>query len=143
MDRFRVAAKDTTLLDTSHLVSEMHHEATQVPAFRVLLDGDMASFHDVDGGYDGDGDVHIVNLIHDVQGPSSPTSNHYPDRVEAHMLRNAYYLTVTDSTVMGEYPDENFVLSLEVSDYMKHQFTFCGPFTDDDVDRRETRYEFE
>jgi hypothetical protein len=44
---------------------------------------------------------------------------------------------------MGDYPDENFVLSLEVSDYMKHQFTFCGPFTDDDVDRRETRYEFE
>jgi len=140
MDSFRVAANDTTLLETSHLVEEMRFEAAQLPSFRVLLDGTLSAFHGVDGGYHPADDAHIVNLIHEVQMPSSPTTHIHPQSVEAHMKSCGFYMDVEDSTTMGSYPDEDFVLSLKVSSYMKHPHTFCGPFGND-VDRRETRYD--
>ena len=140
MDSFRVAANDTTLLETSHLVEEMRFQAAQTPAFHTLLDGSLAAFHDVDGGYHAEEDAHIVNLIHEVQMPSSPTTHIHPRSVEAHMKSYGFHMDVEDSTMMGSYPDENFVLSLKVSSYMKHSHTFCGPFGER-VDRRETSHD--
>lgn len=139
MDSFRVKAKDTTVLDRSHLVSEMQAEARDVDMFPVLIGTQIGYFHDVDGGYDREAGYHVVNLIHEVQGPDSPTNKIYSDTIEVHLGDDFYHLEVADVWQMGEYPDENFVLSLKVTNYMQGPYSFSDAMSAD-IDKRHEEY---
>jgi len=139
MDSFRVKAKDTSVLERSHLISEMRAQASEVDIFPVLIGSQIGYFHDVDGGYDKEGEYHVVNLIHEVQGPDSPTNKIYSDTIEVHLDDSFWHLDVADIWQMGEYPDENFVLSLRVTDYMNGPYSFSEAMSAD-IDKREEEY---
>ena len=139
MDSFRVKAEDTTVLDRSHLVAEMKQDAATVELFPVLIGTQIGHFHDVDGGFDKDAGHYIVNLIHTVQGPDSPTNKIYSDTIEVHLDDSYYHLDVADVWQMGDYPDDNFVLSLKVTDYMQGPHSFSEAMSAD-IDKREEAY---
>ena len=116
MDSFQVSAKDTTILARSHLVEELQQELVDSgEMFPVLIGGQIGYFHDVDGGFHRDEGYDVVNLIHRVQGPDSPPNKIYSDTIEIHLNEWYYNLDVADIWKMGEYPDEDFVLSLKVT----------------------------
>lgn len=140
MDSFQVKAKDTTVLDRSHLVSEMNRDAASVDMFPVLIGGQIGYFHKVDGGYEKDSGYHVVNLIHRVQGADSPPNKIYSDTIEAHLDNNYYNLDVADVWKMGDYPEENFVLSLKVTNYMKGPYSFSEAMSAN-IDKREEQYQ--
>lgn len=139
MDRFRVTAKETNKLDRSHLVNEMQADSRDVEMFPVLIGSQIGYFHDVDGGYDRNNDWHVVNLIHRVQGADSPPNKIYSDTIEAHLDDQFYHLDVADVWQMGEYPDDDFVLSLKVTDYMTGPYSFSEAMSID-IDNREEEY---
>jgi hypothetical protein len=145
MDSFQVKAKQTGVLETSHLVNELETEAREMEMFPVLIGTQVGYFHDVDGGFSSaengsphDG-YHVVNLIHRVQGPDSPPNKTYSDSVEIHMDDWFYNLTVEDVLTYGDYPDEDFVLSLQVTDYMTGPETFSEALTEA-IDKREQEF---
>lgn len=146
MDSFQVKAKETQSLDRSLLVAEMQNEIEQSgEMFPVLIGEQIGYFHDVDGGYSSavsssqqDG-YHIVNLIHEVQGPDSPPNKLYSDQMEAHLDTNYYQMDVEDVWQMGSYPDENFVLSLKVSEYRMGPYSFSESLSEN-IDKREQEF---
>lgn len=146
MNSFQVKAAETYSLDRSHLCDEMQAEIGQSgEMFPVLIGEQIGYFHDVDGGYvrsvsdsrqDG---YHIVNLIHEVQGPDSPPNKLYSDQMEAHLDTNYYQMDVEDVWQMGSYPEENFVLSLKVSDYRIGPYSFSEALSEN-IDKREQEF---
>jgi len=147
MDSFQVSAQDTTVLASSHLVEELQQELEDVDEmFPVLIGGQIGYFHDVDGGYKrgqagsaSENGYHVVNLIHRVQGPDSPPNKIYSDTIEIHLDDWFYNLSVADVWQMGEYPDEDFVLSLKVTDYQMGQYSFSEALSAD-IDKREQEF---
>lgn len=156
MDSFQVKAKETQSLDRSHLCDEMQAEIEQSgEMFPVLIGEQIGYFHDVDGGYvrsvsdsrqDG---YHIVNLIHEVQGPDSPPNKLYSDQMEAHLDTNYYQMDVEDVWQMtqapsglhsgDDYPQGDFVLSLKVSDYRIGPYSFSEALSAN-IDKREQEF---
>jgi hypothetical protein len=139
MDSFQVRAKETSTLSDSHIVEELRAGAREMEMFPVLIGTQVGYFHDVDGGFHKSGGYDIVNLIHRVQGPDSPPNKTFSDTVEVHLDDWFYNLTVADATVMDEYPDNDFVLSLKVTDYMMGQETFSEALTAE-IDKREQEF---
>lgn len=139
MDRFQVKAEDTHLLEQSHLVEELRTQAASVELFPVLIGSQIGYFHEVDGGYSRESGYHVVNLIHRVQGPDSPTNKIYADRIEIHLDDRYYNLSVADVWQMGDYPDDNFVLSLKVTDYMVGPYSFSEAMSAE-IDEREQEF---
>lgn len=140
MDTFQVSAKDTTILAHSHLVQELQQELVDSgEMFPVLIGGQIGYFHDVDGGFHRDEGYHVVNLIHRVQGPDSPPNKIYSDTIEIHLNEWYYNLEVADIWKMGEYPDDDFVLSLKVTDYKMGPYSFSEALSAD-VDKREQEF---
>jgi hypothetical protein len=139
MDSFQVSAKDTTVLDTSHLVAELQAETREMEMFPVLIGTQIGYFHDVDGGFHRDKGYDVVNLIHRVQGPDSPPNKIYNDTIELHLNDWFYNLEVADVYEMSDYPDEDFVLSLKVTDYMMGQQSFSEALSED-IDKREQEF---
>lgn len=140
-DSFSVAATDTEILDSSHLVAELQEECRSVDSFPVLLGRNVATFHDVEGGYHRSEGYHVVNLIHEVQGDDSPPSDVYHPEVEIH-LDGFWCLEVEDVREYGNYPEENYVLSLQVTGYQGGPYSFSDELQED-VDKRETEYNYE
>lgn len=139
MDSFKVKAKDAAVLDTSHLVEEMQHDAQDMEMFPVLIGSQIGYFHDVEGGYSANDGYHVINLIHRVQGPDSPPNKIYSDTIELHLGDNFYYLEVADIWQMGEYPDDNFTLSLKVTGYHIGPYSFSEAMSKD-IDKREQEF---
>jgi len=141
MDSFHVVAQETSLLETSHFVEELQHSVEEHDGmFPVLVgESEIAYFHDVDGGYSPERNAHVINFIHRVQGPDSPANKTQADSYEAHLADRYFHITADDSFEMGDYPDENFVLSIEASDCMIGPHTFSEALTAD-VDKREGEY---
>jgi hypothetical protein len=140
MDSFQVSAQDTTVLASSHLVEELRQELYNVDEmFPVLIGGHIGYFHDIDGGFHRDEGWHVVNLIHRVQGPESPPNKIYSDTIELHLNDWFYNLSVADIWQMGEYPDEDFVLSLKVTDYQMGPYSFSEALSAD-IDKREQEF---
>lgn len=139
-DSFSVAATDTEILDSSHLVAELQEECRSVDSFPVLLGRNVATFHDVEGGYHRSEGYHVVNLIHEVQGDGSPPSDVRHSEVELH-LDKYWYLEVED---VREYTgaNEDYVLSLQVTGYRGGPYSFSDELQED-VDKRETEYSYE
>jgi hypothetical protein len=117
----------------------MQADADGMDMFPVLIGTHIGYFHSVDGGYDRDNGWHVVNLIHEVQGTDSPPNKIYADTMEAHLDENFYHLSVSDIWQMGEYPDENFVLSLKVTQYMKGPYSFSEAMSAD-IDKRHEEF---
>ena len=138
MDSFQVVAKDTTVLESSHLVQELQQEEMG-EMFPVLIGNQIGYFHDVEGGYDRSNGYHVVNLIHRVQGTDSPPNKIYSDTIEIHLDESFYNLDVADIWQMGEYPDEDFVLSLKVTDYNIGPYSFSEAMSKD-IDKREQEF---
>lgn len=137
MDSFQVSAQDTTILARSHLVEELQQELVDTgDMFPVLIGGQIGYFHDVDGGFHREEGFDVVNLIHRVQGPDSPPNKLYSDSIEIHLNEWFYNLDVADIWQMGEYPDEDFVLSLKVTDYQMGPYSFSEAMSAD-IDKRE------
>ena len=141
-DRFEVAAKDTDILKRSLLVEEMAAEAEEVDVFPVLIGSHVVDFHDVDGGYLEEESCNIVNLIHSVQGVGSPPQNKYAGTIEAHINETYFYMDVLDIREYGEYPDEDYVLSLKVSRHRQGEYAFSQELRED-IDKREQEYSYE
>jgi hypothetical protein len=127
----------------SALVSNMAQEAKEMESFPVLLGTEVAHFHRVEGGYNRDKLCKVVNLVHEVQGPGSPyrvNTDELPHTVEAHLSENFYYLLVDGIRAVGDYPEEDYVLSLKVDRDKTGQYSFSEPLSES-TDRRETRHE--
>lgn len=141
MDSFHVVAQETSLLESSHFVEELQHSVEEHDAvFPVLVgESEIAYFHDVDGGYSPERGAHIINFIHHVQGLDSPSNKTQADSYEAHLDDRYFHITADNSFEMGDYPDENFVLSIEASECMIGQHTFSEALTAD-VDKREQQF---
>lgn len=139
MDSFQVVAEDTTVLETSHLVEELRAGAREMEMFPVLIGTQIAYFHDVDGGFNPESGHDIVNLIHRVQGPDSPPQKHFSDTIEIHLDDWFYNLSVVDIHTMSEYPDNDFVLSMKVENYMMGQQSFSEALSAD-IDKREQEF---
>lgn len=138
MDRFQVVAEDTTVLDKSHIVEEMKDSAFGVDVFPVLIGEQIGKFHDVDGGYDREQGCHIVNLIHRVQGLGSPPRKKYSDTIEIH-LDDYYFLEVADVWQYGDYPSDDYTLSLRVTGYQHGPYAFSEALSED-IDKREQEF---
>jgi hypothetical protein len=52
-----------------------------------------------------------------------------------------YQLEVADIIPMGDYPDENFVLSLKVTDYKMEPYSFSEALSAD-IDKREQEFSY-
>jgi len=140
MDSFQVTAEDTSILADSHIVQELQQEiAESGEMFPVLIGGQIGYFHEVDGGFHRDDGYHVVNLIHRVQGPDSPPNKIYSDTIEIHLNEYYYNLSVSDVWQMGEYPDDDFVLSLKVTDYQMGPYSFSEAMSID-IDNREQEF---
>lgn len=123
----------------SALVSNMQEEASRMDEFPVIIGDVITYFHDVSGGSNRDELFDVVNLIHRVQGPRSPYQVD-PDQlshdIEAHMDSNFYYLNVDAIRAIGNYPDEDYTLSLKVDSTMDGEYSFSKPLRMD-ADTRE------
>lgn len=139
MDPFEVKADNTSLLESSHIVSELQQGCSEMEMFPVLIDEQVAYFHDVDGGFNKSGEYHIVNLIHRVQGHDSPPNMLYDSTVEAHLEENFYQMDVTDIIQLGSYPDDDYILSLKVTDYRMGPYSFSEALSAD-IDKREQEF---
>lgn len=139
MDSFEVSAKDTEVLDASHIVQELQGDSEDMDLFPALIDGQIGYFHEIDGGFDRSEGHHIVNLIHKVQGIDSPPNKTDAPTVELHLDTWFYNLHVEDSLVMGDYPDEDFVLSLVVTDYQMGKYSFSDAMRTD-IDKRHQEF---
>jgi len=127
----------------SALVSNMQAEARDMETFPVLIGDEVAHFHDVAGGYNREQLFDVVNFIHRVQGPGSPyrvNTDELAHRFEAHLEDNYYHLSVDGIRAVGDYPDEDYILSLKVGSEMHGEHSFSKPMTEN-IDKRETRYE--
>lgn len=125
---------------TSILVENMKAEVETMDTFPVLFGDEIAWFHSVSGGYDRDRGYDVVNLHHEVQGVGSPTNLNFDrNTIEAHLRENYYNLEVTTIRKSGDYPDEDRVLSLRVTDYMAGPRSFSEAMSVD-VDRRHERF---
>lgn len=138
-DSFEVAAESAEVLDTSHLVQEIKNAIKDDELFPVLIDDFVAYFHDVDGGYARESGYHVVNLIHQVQGPESPPNKTDSTTIEAHVDGMYINFEVEHIRKFGDYPDEDFVLSLQVTGYESGPFSFNEQLTAD-IDKRECEY---
>lgn len=140
-DRFEVVAQSAEILDSSHLAEEMKHAARHMTAIPVLIGKNNSYFHEIDGGYHrGDG-YHVIDLIHTVHGPTTPPSETYAKNIEVHLDGVYVYLTVDETREFGDYPDEDYTLSLKVTDYQTGPYSFSEELRYD-IDKRETRYEW-
>jgi len=114
----------------SALVSNMRAEANRMDEFPVIIGDTVTYFHDVSGGSNRDELFNVVNLIHRVQGPRSPYQVD-PDQlshdIEAHMDDNFYYLDVDAIRAVGDYPDEDYMLSLKVGSTINGEYSFSKP----------------
>lgn len=142
MEKFAVSAVDSEILDASHLVTEMREDSEMLESFPVLLGENVATFHDIDGGYHNNNGYHVVNLIHTVQGDGSPPSDVRHDEVEAHLDGRYYYLEVSGVTEYQQYPQEDYFLSLHVTGYERGPYSFSDELQKE-VDKRETEYSYE
>lgn len=127
----------------SALVANMQSESRDMETFPVLIGDEVAYFHDVGGGYNRHESFDVVNLIHRVQEVGSPyrvATDELPHTFEAHLSDNYYNLSVDGIRAVGDYPDEDYILSLKVGDKMHGEYSFSKPLTED-VDKRETEYE--
>lgn len=141
-DSFQVAAQSGEVLAQSHLAEEMRHHANGEELFPVLLGEQVEYFHDVGGGYHRSEGYHVINLIHRIQGPESPPSNPSTDSIEAHIGDSYFYLESEDEWSFGDYPDEDYTLSLKVTGYQEGPYAFTEELQTE-VDKRETDYEWE
>jgi hypothetical protein len=143
-DSFAVTAKNTSLLENSYVVSEMRSDwaDSRQEMFPVLYDNDIIGYyHDIEGGYHREDGYDVVNLVHQVQGTESPTMP--PSNLgvaEAHLSSTFFNLEVESTWEMNDYPNENYVLSLKVTDYMMGEHSFSEALTAD-IDGRETRFQ--
>lgn len=142
MDEFHISSSESDVLVNSHLVAELHTEVSEMELFPVLLGTHVAEFHNVDGGYHKSKGFHVLNLIHEVQGHGSPFHGDvYQSEVEIHA--DGYWnLDVEGIREYGDYPDEDYVLSLEVTDYRSGPYSFAEELQMD-IDKRETEYSYE
>lgn len=141
MDNFDVPSKEADIVRTSHIVEEMKAQAADREVFPVLLGTHIAEFHDVYGGYVSSG-YHLVNFVHEVQGIGSPFQGDvYQESVEAH-LDDYFYVEVEDVREYDNYPDEDYVLSLQVDGYQRGPYSFSEEMSAD-ADNRETEYTYE
>lgn len=127
----------------SVLVSDMEAEAREMETFPVLFGDEVAHFHEIHGGHNRERGISVVNFIHRVQGVGSPyqvNTDELPHTIEAHLDDNFYYLSANGILQVGDYPDENHVISVTVESHMKGEYSFSEPMTED-IDKRETRYE--
>jgi hypothetical protein len=138
-DTFEVKAKDTSLLETSHLVEELQLSAESESLVPVLIGTQVAYFHSFDGGYDRETNTDIVNCIHEVQGAESPPNKTYADSIEIHAGDWFFNLDVDGTRVFDWYPGDDFVLSIRVSDYMIGEHSFSEALTTD-IDKREQEF---
>lgn len=131
-------------LDRSHLVAEMKASCSEMRTFPVIISDRVSYFHDVSGGYNREEGHHVVNLIHEVQGPNTPPSEFYAPHIEAHMDDAYYYLTVKDVQPdnTDSYPESDFMLSVHVIDYQTGKYTFADELQAP-VDKRETEYSWD
>lgn len=142
MDRFSVSVSESEVLRQSHLVSELQAGAEEMVSFPALVGEHVAMFHDVDGGYHESDDYHLVNLIHKPQGLGSPRVEFHGKRssVELHLDDKFWQLGVSGFKTYDEgYPDEDFVLSLEVDNYRSGPHSFSDELKTD-IDKRETQF---
>jgi len=139
MERFRVTAQETHLLESSHLVNELQSAASDVDVFPLLRGSDVVYFHDIDGGYIQDESLHLVNIIHRVQGKYSPPDKKFSENLEAHIRGKYYQMHVADMLFWDSYPDEDFIVSVKVDDYTIGDEGFDEALLSE-IDRRETRH---
>lgn len=135
MSKFEVHSK-------SALVSNMAAEASEMETFPVLIGTEIAHFHDVGGGYNERLSADVVNLIHRVQGVGSPyrvSPDSLAHSVELH-LSDYYNLDVGGIRAIDDYPERDYMLSLQVDSFQKGEFSFNEAMTKP-IDKRETRYE--
>jgi len=127
----------------SALVSNMQAEARDMETFPVLIGDEVAHFHDLSGGHNRDRSFDVVNFIHRVQEPGSPyrvNTDELSNQFEAHLEDNYYHLSVDGIRAVGDYPDEDYILSLKVESAMHGKYSFSEAMTEN-IDRRETKYE--
>lgn len=141
-DSFQVAAESNEILAASHLVEEMKHFSEEMDMFPVLIGEFVGYFHDVQGGYHRSEGYHVVNLIHEVQGPDSPPNKTYAEQVEIHLDDQYFFFEVEDVWEFGDYPDEDYTLSLKVTGYRQGPYAFSEQLQTD-VDKRETEFEWD
>jgi hypothetical protein len=111
-------------------------------AFPVLIGTNVETFHDIDGGYHRSGGYHIVNLIHFVNNVSSPPSHINAKNIELHLDQLCLTLATDSRVELGDYPDEDYVLSLQVTDYQSSKYTFADELQQN-IDKRETEFSWE
>jgi hypothetical protein len=115
MDEFKVAAKDTTILEESPLVKEMKADLSG-DEFGVYIGASQYPFHEVDGGLHDNGN-HIVNLIH------FPGEGGYlPSVVDSREIdvttdTKSFRLHIDDIWQFGDYSEGEYTLSLGVDWY--------------------------
>jgi hypothetical protein len=115
MDEFEVLAADTAVLDSSPLVNEMQDDLPEAE-FMVYIEGEQYPFHDIDGGLH-DNDYHIVNLIHRPEGYGEPPNRVDCSEIDVATHRKMFHLHSKKLWQFGDYPDEDFILSLGVGWY--------------------------
>lgn len=141
-DSFDVSAQSVDVLEQSHVVEELRVLTKLQDVIPVLIDDVVAYFHEIEGGYAKESDVHIVNLVHTTQGDRSPTDITECNTVEIHTDEQFVSLDVVDYVVLGTYPETDYTLSVSVGRYETGEYSFPEELLQD-IDKRERRHTYD
>jgi hypothetical protein len=143
-DQFEVPIESVDVLSDDVLTSNMSEDVSTMDTVPVLFDKDVHYFHDVEGGYSRDGGVHYVTLIHRVQGDGSPPDNPSARRVEVHTDGSYYNLSVEDVVYWdSEYPDDDYAVTLVVSEVQSGPYSFAEHLCDGSIDYRHVEVSYD
>jgi|APHM01.1.fsa_nt_gi hypothetical protein len=139
---FEVPIQSVSHISQAALTNNISQDVSDCPVVPVIFDDDVYHFHDVEGGYDVDGEAHVVTLIHRVQGDGSPPNDPVAKTVEIHAPEMFYTLSIRDITHWdNDYPNDDYALTLFVESYQSGPYTFHEELLLD-IDKREQEFHY-
>lgn len=125
--------------------SDIEMECDERDVVPVLLGTTVATFHDITAGYNHKQyDSHVINSIHRTQEDGSPymvDPSQLSQDIEIH-ADNCYSLSVSAITAHGEYPDDDYILSMLVDDIYRTRYSFAEELQEP-IDRRHEEFSYE
>jgi|APHM01.1.fsa_nt_gi hypothetical protein len=140
---FEVPVSSLGIVSPDVLTGNIEQDVEDCEQFPVLFDGNVTHYHDAEGGYLHQEGVHLVTLIHRVQGKGSPAFREpMAESVEIHAPESVYTLSVTDMTHWDRnYPEEDYAVTLFVDEFRQDKYTFHDELLTE-IDKREQEFSY-
>lgn len=140
---FEVPVQSIDMVSPDVLTANIEQDVSDCEIVPVLFDGSVMRYHDMEGGYLHDDGLHLVTLIHRVQGKGSPNFREpMANSVEIHASESVYTLTIEDMIYWDrDYPENDYAVTLFVSDFEQDEYTFHDELLTE-IDGREQEFSY-